>query len=174
MRRPTEATCPGRPRWPRQGNSTRTPAIGRPASARRRAIALAWPARRSQAPSSSMPTQAAARKRILEVDLLRGARRRLSRTRDRTMGTGPLSHVTRPNRPDYARIIDGSSRPRRLRVGPGSAPLRPPGSRRQAPRNIASILDSARELGIRDAQATRALLAATPCTLSVAGPPSAY
>ena len=36
----------------------------------------------------------------------------------------------------------------------------PAGPRRQAPRNIASILDSARELGIRDAQASGQM---TPC-----------
>ena len=46
------------------------------------------------------------------------------------MGTGPLSHVTRPKRPDHARIIDGSSRPRRLRAGPDSGPLRSPAAPR--------------------------------------------
>ena len=41
-------------------------------------------------------------------------------------------------------------------------------ARRQAPRNGASILDAARELGIRDAQALRFLVAHPPCLVAFA------
>ena len=88
--------------------------------------------------------------------LLEGQRRRVT--------NGPFTHCRRRRAAlRTSGILDGHWRP-------GQRTLQAPRWRRprQAPRNGASILDSARELGIRDAQVIRAWTADRP---SGCGPP---